>query len=69
MNENKKLRKEKLSDDELMAKYDEYLDELYPEVTIERATLYPSEILKTCDPPAYQEGLDIFIADELNQED
>jgi hypothetical protein len=37
--------------------FDEMLDECYPVVKIGELTFYPSQILKNCDPIAYQIGL------------
>jgi len=37
--------------------FDEMLDESYPVVTIGQLTFYPSQILKDCDPIAYNESL------------
>ena len=37
--------------------FDEMLDESYPVVTMGQLTFYPSQILKECDPIAYNEAL------------
>jgi hypothetical protein len=37
--------------------FDEMLDESYPVVTMGTLTFYPSQILKECDPIAYNEAL------------
>jgi hypothetical protein len=37
--------------------FDEFLDEVYPEVKLGMMTFYPSQILKNCDPIAYRIGL------------
>ena len=37
--------------------FDEMLDESYPVVTMGSLTFYPSQILKECDPIAYNESL------------
>jgi hypothetical protein len=37
--------------------FDEMLDESYPVVTMGQLTFYPSQILKDCDPIAYNESL------------
>lgn len=42
------------SDEEM---YDEMLDECYPVMKIGELTFYPSQILKNCDPIAYQIGV------------
>ena len=43
---------------------DEIIDECYEEVEIGCCTFYPSEILKNCDPIAYN----CYISDEENAE-
>lgn len=45
--------------------YDDMLDELYPEVQIGFSTFYASQILKECDPIAYNLGMDDFINADL----
>lgn len=37
--------------------YDEFLDEIYPEVKLGYSTFSPSQILKALDPIAYHVGL------------
>ena len=39
---------------ELEQQFDEMLDECYPVVKIGYMEFYPSQILKNCDPIAYQ---------------
>jgi hypothetical protein len=34
--------------------FDEWLDDVYPTYQIAGITLYPSQILKNCDPIAYR---------------
>jgi hypothetical protein len=34
--------------------FDEFLDDVYPVYKIGEMTFYPSQILKSCDPIAYQ---------------
>lgn len=56
--------------DEIIAEYDkaealkerfnEMLDELHPTYEIAGVTLYPSQILKNCDPTAYRIALSEF---------
>jgi hypothetical protein len=48
--------------------FDELLDECYPVVKIGYAEFYPSQILKNCDPIAYQIGLSEF-EDSLEEEE
>jgi hypothetical protein len=42
---------------EVKTMFDEMLDESYPVVNIGTLTFYPSQILKECDPIAYNESL------------
>jgi len=42
---------------EVKKMFDEMLDESYPIVTIGTLTFYPSQILRECDPVAYNESL------------
>jgi len=37
-------------------RYDEMLDELYPDITIGSCTFTASQVLKECDPIAYECG-------------
>jgi len=49
--------------------FDEMLNDSYPVVTIGQLTFYPSQILKECDPIAYNEALyDFQDALEENEE-
>ena len=49
------------SEDELQGSYDEMLDDCNPEIKIGTLTYCPSQVLKDCDPIAYQIGLGEFI--------
>jgi hypothetical protein len=42
---------------EVKKMFDEMLDESYPVVTMGQLTFYPSQILRECDPIAYNESL------------
>ena len=42
---------------EVKKMFDEMLDESYPIVTMGTLTFYPSQILRDCDPIAYNEAL------------
>jgi hypothetical protein len=42
---------------EVKKMFDEMLDESYPVVTMGTLTFYPSQILRDCDPIAYNESL------------
>jgi hypothetical protein len=44
--------------------FDELLDELYPTYEIAGIALYPSQILKNCDPIAYRIALSEIEVDE-----
>ena len=59
----------KLTQDELEASFDEMFDEIYEVVKFGDLTFYPSYILKTCDPIAYQISLsehEDYLAEEDN---
>lgn len=47
--------------------FDEFLDDVCPEYKIGELTFYPSQILKSCDPIAYQIALSEF--EDLGEED
>jgi hypothetical protein len=47
--------------------FDEMLDECYPVVKIGYMEFYPSQILKNCDPIAYQIGVSEYM-DSLEEE-
>jgi hypothetical protein len=53
---------------ELEEQFNEMLDECYPVVKIGYGTFYPSQILKNCDPIAYQIGLSEY-EDSLEEEE
>lgn len=42
---------------DVKSQFEEMLDECYPEYEIAGVTLYPSEILRDCDPVAYRGAL------------
>jgi hypothetical protein len=44
--------------------FDEWLDDVYPTYAIAGITLYPSQILKNCDPIAYRIALSEIEDDE-----
>ena len=44
--------------------FDEWLDDVYPTYEIAGITLYPSQILKNCDPIAYRIALSEIEVDE-----
>jgi hypothetical protein len=52
---------------EIEEQYNEMLDECYPVVKIGYMEFYPSQILKNCDPIAYQIGLSEYM-DALEEE-
>lgn len=47
---------EVLDDDDLEARFDDFLNEFYGEVTMGDHTFTPSEVLKELDPIAYRTG-------------
>lgn len=49
-----------LDDDDMHARYDEWLDSLYGEVNIGHSTFSPSEILKELEPITYRVGFSDF---------
>ena len=49
-----------LDDDDMHARYDQWLDEIYPEVEIGHSTFNPSEILKELEPITYRVGFSDF---------
>jgi hypothetical protein len=49
-------------------RYDEFLDEIYPEIKIGILTYSVSQVLKKVDPIAYREGLNDF-EDMLEREE
>ena len=44
--------------------FDEWLDDVYPTYQIAGITLYPSQMLKNCDPIAYRIALSEMEEDE-----
>ena len=49
--------------------FDEWLDDVYPTYQIAGITLYPSQILKTCDPIAYRIALSEIDFDEEEEDE
>ena len=49
-------------------KFDEWLDDVYPTYQIAGVTLYPSQILKNCDPIAYRIALSEIEDDDEDEE-
>lgn len=50
-----------MTEEEMNEQFDEMLDECYEVVKIGYLTFYPSQILKECDPIAYQIGVQEYI--------
>jgi len=50
-------------------KYDDFLNECYPEIKIEGLTFRPSQILKEVDPIAYNDCYNDFLNTENLSED
>lgn len=48
--------------------FDEMLDECYPNVTIGDCTFTASQILRACDPVAYQVGVNEYL-ESINEEE
>jgi hypothetical protein len=62
------IREEK-TQEELEEMFDEMLDETYPEYKIGYSTFYPSQVLRECDPIAYNISVDEYIDFLQEQED
>lgn len=43
------------------SKFDDYLNDTYDEVVIERTSFFPSEILRALDPEMYADALDEYV--------
>lgn len=52
---------EELDDFDLHERYDEWLDEIYPEVEMGHSVFQPSEILKELEPITYRVGFSDFL--------
>ena len=46
--------------------YDDMLDELYEPYEVGASTFYASQVLKECDPIAYNCGIDDFVDSQLS---
>ncbi len=55
------------TESEIEERFDEMLDECYPVVKIGELTFYPSQILKNCDPIAYNIGVSEYM--DMEEED
>jgi hypothetical protein len=55
------------TESEIEEQFDEMLDECYPVVKIGELTFYPSQILKNCDPIAYNIGVSEYM--DMEEED
>jgi hypothetical protein len=51
-------------DDQQHKKFDEYLDELYAPYNIGHLEFWPSDVLKNCDPIAYEVAFGDWQADQ-----
>jgi hypothetical protein len=61
--------REQNTQEELETMHDEMLDEIYPIIKIGNLTFYPSNVLATCDPIAYELSVDEYIDFLQEQED
>lgn len=52
---------EELDDYDLHERYDQWLDEIYPEVELGHSVFQPSEILKELEPITYRVGFSDFL--------
>ena len=59
---------EELDDTDLHERYDEWLDEIYPEVELGHSVFQPSEILKELEPITYRVGFSDFL-DSMTEND
>lgn len=57
-----------LTDTELHAMYNDYIDELNQNITIGNLTYSPSEVLKAVDHVAYRVGFDDWLDSEVESE-
>lgn len=55
------------NDRELETRFDEFLDECYPEVKIAGYTYSTSHALKEIDPIAYREGFNNWLDSEISE--
>lgn len=51
--------------DDVLERYDDMLDEIYPEVKIGYSTFLASEILRNLDPISYNCGIEDFVDGDL----
>ena len=47
--------------------YKEFLDDVYPGITLAGSSFYASTILQDCDPTAFRIGLDEWITQEVEE--
>lgn len=59
---------EELDDYDLHERYDQWLDEIYPEVELGHSVFQPSEILKELEPITYRVGFSDFL-DSMTEND
>ena len=48
-------------EDEQYLSYDDFLDEVYPEIKIGYLVYMPSQVLKAVDPVAYEQGFQDYL--------
>lgn len=61
---------EKISEDDALTRYDEYLDEIYTPYNIGVLEFAPSRVLKELDPTAYRTGFNDWLdSEDLELED
>ena len=61
--------REKYTEEELIEMFDDMLDEVYPMFNMGQLLFYPSYILKSCDPIAYDISFDEYLDHLQEQED
>jgi hypothetical protein len=52
---------------EAVEEYCEFLDEIYPGVSVAGSSFYASTVLKECDPIAFDIGLDEWIVQNVEE--
>ena len=51
----------RFNEDEVIKQYDDFLDDIYPEVKLGNLSFMPSTIIKELDPIAYRTGMSDFM--------
>ena len=51
----------RFNEDEVIKQYDDFLDDIYPEIVLGELRFMPSTIIKELDPIAYRTGMSDFM--------